>query len=136
MNDTTRTITLDWTGGIGFRGGSAGVPPVELDGDVVRAPGPMHQLLVALAGCAGADVVSILPKMKVDLTTCRIEASGERHPEPPRRYVSLHLHFHLAGSGLDEVKARRAITLSLETYCSVRHSLDPSIPLTWDLTLA
>ena len=136
MTDTTRTITLDWTGGLAFRGGPGGVPPMDLDGDVVQAPGPMHQLLVALAGCAGADVVSILPKMKVELTTCRIVASGERRAEPPRRYVSLHLHFYLAGTGLDEGKARRAIELSLETYCSVRHSLDPSIPLTWDLTLA
>jgi uncharacterized OsmC-like protein len=37
---------------------------------------------------------------------------------------------------LDQVKARRAIDLSLEKYCSVVHSLAPDIAITYAVSLA
>ena len=37
--------------------------------------------------------------------------------------------------GLDEAKARRAIDLSIEKYCSVIHSLKSDIPITYQLEL-
>jgi uncharacterized OsmC-like protein len=42
----------------------------------------------------------------------------------------------LAGKGLDETKARRAIDLSIEKYCSAINSLNPDIPVSYDLVLA
>ncbi len=135
MSEHTRSVTLEWTGDLRFSGGPPDGPATVVDGDLGTGPAPMHQLLVALAGCMGADIVSILPKMQVALATCSITATGERRAEPPQRYVSLHLDVRLAGEGLDLGKARRAIDLSLEKYCSVRHSLDPAIPVTYDLEL-
>jgi uncharacterized OsmC-like protein len=41
----------------------------------------------------------------------------------------------MAGEGITEAKARRAIDLSLSTYCSVVASLAPDIPITYDLEL-
>jgi len=41
----------------------------------------------------------------------------------------------VAGDGADEAKARRAVELSLEKYCSVVASLAPDIPVTYDVTL-
>ena len=41
----------------------------------------------------------------------------------------------MSGKGLDEIKARRAIDLSVEKYCSVIHSLKADIPITWQLEL-
>jgi putative redox protein len=46
------------------------------------------------------------------------------------------LNYRIAGAGLDETKARRAIDLSLEKYCSVVHSLAPDIAITYALSLA
>ena len=46
----------------------------SLDGDNAAAPGPMLTLLLAAASCTGADVVSILEKMRVSLAEFRIEA--------------------------------------------------------------
>lgn len=95
----------------------------------------MVTLLLAAAGCAGADVVSILDKMRAGLASLRIEVTGTRREDIPKRYIALHLVFHLAGRDLDEIRARRAIDLSLEKYCSVVHSLAPDIPITYDVVV-
>ena len=92
-------------------------------------------LLLAVASCSGADVVTILEKMRVTLRELRIEVSGNRREEHPRRYTAIHLEYRLRGDGLDEAKARRAIELSIEKYCSVIHSLASDIPVTHGLTL-
>lgn len=132
---TPRHATLTWTGGLAFEGGAPAGPPVTIDGDGAQGPSPMVALLLAAAGCSGADVVSILEKMRVGLSSLRIEITGTRREEVPARYVALHLTFHLAGSGLDAAGARRAIDLSLAKYCSVVHSLAPDIAITSDVVL-
>lgn len=135
MTVDTKRVSLRWQGGLVFRGGEPGGPETTVDGDNAEAPGPMLTLLLAAAACSGADVVSILQKMRVTVRTCRIEASGTRREAEPRRYTALHLEYHLAGDGLDEAKARRAIGLSIGKYCSVLHSLAPEIAVTHGLTL-
>lgn len=135
IEDFTRTVALDWSGDLRFNGGPPGGPATLLDGDAVQAPGPVHMLLAAAAACSGADVVSILRKMQVDLREFRTEVTGQRRSEHPRRVTSLHFRFRLRGGGLDETKARRAIDLSIEKYCSVLGSLNPDIPITYELDL-
>ncbi len=130
-----RHATLTWTNGLAFEGGAPDGPSVTIDGDAAQGPSPMITLLLAAAGCTGADVVSILEKMRVGLSSFRIEVTGTRREEQPKRYVALHLVFHLAGRDLDETRARRAINLSLEKYCSVVHSLARDIAITYDLVL-
>jgi putative redox protein len=129
-------IALDWERGMIFRGGAPGGPSVMIDGDNVQAPGPMLTLLLAAASCTGSDVVMILEKMRVELRQLRIEVHGTRREEAPRRYTAIRFEFRLAGGGLDEAKARRAIDLSLEKYCSVVASLAPDTAFSYGLTLA
>jgi putative redox protein len=129
-------IALDWERGMIFRGGVPDGPSVMIDGDNVQAPGPMLTLLLAAASCTGSDVVMILEKMRVELRQLRIEVHGTRREEAPRRYTSIRFEFRLAGGGLDEAKARRAIDLSLEKYCSVVASLAPDTAFSYGLTLA
>jgi putative redox protein len=136
MTAETKRITLAWERGLVFRGGAEGVPEVVIDGDNAAGPGPMLNLLLAAAACSGSDVVSILQKMRVGLRECRIEASGTRREQEPRRYTAIHFEYHLAGDGLDQNRARRAIDLSLEKYCSVMASLAPDTRITYGLTLA
>jgi putative redox protein len=132
----TRQVTLTWQEKLRFSGGAPEGPSMTIDGDNAAAPGPMLTLLLAAASCSGSDVVIILEKMRVQLRELRIEVAGVRRDEEPRRYVAIHFEYHLGGEGLDEVKARRAIGLSLEKYCSVIHSLAPDIGITYALTLA
>jgi putative redox protein len=136
MTAETKRIALTWERDQVFCGGAPGGPEVVIDGDNRAGPGPMHSLLLAAAACSGSDVVVILGKMRVVLRELRIEVSGVRREQEPRRYTSIHFDFHLAGEGLDETRARRAIDLSLEKYCSVVASLAPDIKITYGLALA
>ncbi len=136
MTAETKRVALTWESGLVFRGGAPGGPEVVIDGDNAAGPGPMLSLLLAAAACTGSDVVVILEKMRVLLRQVRIEVSGVRREQEPRRYTSIHFDFHLAGDGLDEPRARRAIDLSLDKYCSVVASLAPDITITYGLALA
>ena len=134
-DDNLRTATIKWEGGVRFRGGMKGVPPTLIDADGVESSGPMVTLLLAAAACSGADMVGILQKMQVTLEELSAEVSGRRAPEHPKRYLTLHFSYRIRGEGLDEAKARRAIDLSHQKYCSVLHSLNSDIAITYDLDL-
>lgn len=133
-----RAVTLDWTGqGMVFRGRGSepATPEIVLDGDGAAGPSPMLALLLAAASCSASDVVLILEKMRVALERLTVEVEGVRRDEEPRRYVALHFSFRMAGAGLDHAKAERAVSLSLEKYCSVVHTLAPDVAVTHDVVL-
>lgn len=135
MAQETKRATLIWQQGLRFSGSEAGGPAIIVDGENVAGPGPMLALLLAAAACSGSDVVLILKKMRVDFREFRIEVAGTRREEEPRRYVAIHLDYRLAGEGIDPLKVRRAIDLSLEKYCSVINSLAPDIAISYALSL-
>jgi putative redox protein len=130
-----RQATMTWVRDLVFEGGAPDGPAGMLDGDGAAAPSPVVALLMAVAACSGSDVVAILEKMRVGLTRCRIEVTGTRREEHPRRFLDMQLVFHLSGTDLDEARARRAIDLSMDKYCSVVHSLAPDIAITHELRL-
>ncbi|HEV8177625.1 MAG TPA: hypothetical protein VGP44_08060, partial [Gemmatimonadales bacterium] len=66
----------------------------------------------------------------------RIDGDNTDAPGPVlRRFVAIHFVYHLSGAGLDLAKARRAVALSLDKYCSVIHSLASDIRITHELAL-
>jgi putative redox protein len=132
----TKQASLTWQQDLRFVGSAPEGPAATIDGNNAAGPGPMLTLLLATAACSGSDVVLILQKMRVRLHELRIDVAGVRREEEPRRYVAIHLDYRIGGEGLDEAKARRAIDLSLEKYCSVIHSLAPDIAVTYALSLA
>ena len=134
-----RTVKMAWLGeGLKFRG--AGTEPespsIVVDGDSAEGPSPMLALLMAAGGCSGADVVHILKKMRQQPTTLEITVSGIRREEEPRRFTGLHMTFRVSGDGLDREKIEHAVSLSIEKYCSVIHSLAPDITVVYDIELA
>ena len=134
----TRSIRIDWTGeGLKFRGAGTDptTPTVEIDPENEAAPGPMLQLLIAAAGCSGADVVSILEKMRAGLESLTIDVTGTRREEHPKRYTAIKYVFRMSGKNLDETRAARAVSLSLEKYCSVLHSLAPDIEVEHEIII-
>jgi putative redox protein len=132
----TKRVSLRWEEGLRFVGGAEAGPAIHIDGDNASAPGPMLTLLLAAASCTGSDVVVILEKMRIELQDLRIEVAGQRREQEPRRYTAVHFDYHMAGTGLTQDKANRAVSLSVEKYCSVIHSLAPDIAITYAVTLA
>ena len=130
-----KRVRLDWREGMVFEGRAAGKAPITLDAGGPEGPSPMEALLLALAGCTGSDVVSILRKKKAAPSAFAVEVTGERRAEHPKRYTAITLTFRIRAEGLDEVQARHAIDLSLEKYCSVTHSLAADIAVRYELAL-
>jgi putative redox protein len=130
-----REITMRWTGELTFEGGAPERPPILVDGGGKAGISPVDLLLVAAATCSAADVVTILKKQRVELRTLEVRVEGTRRETEPRRYTAIHFRFTISGEGADERKARRAIDLSLEKYCSVVASLAPDIRVSYDVAL-
>lgn len=92
---------------------------------------PMQMLLAAAGGCSAIDVVGILKKQRQNPDDLRIEVTGERvKVEEYTEFKSVHLHFILKGSHLDEKKVERAIDLSVNKYCSVSKTLEKTAKIT------
>ena len=90
-----------------------------------KAPTPMDTVLIALGGCTGMDVVSILEKMRVRFESLEIEVRGERNEEHPRVYTKIEIVYRIKGD-VDEEKVKKAVELSMERYCSVAAMLKKS----------
>ena len=80
---------------------------------------PKAMMLSSLAGCSGLDVVSILDKMKVQISDFRIDTYGELTDEHPKTYHTVSVEYHFYGDNLDEGKIKKAVDLSIEKYCGV-----------------
>ena len=80
---------------------------------------PSDLLLLALGGCTGVDVISILEKERQEVTGLEIKVTGEQDPDPPWTFRDIRVEYEVEGKGLKEEAVRRAIQLSEEKYCSV-----------------
>ena len=130
-----------WTEGMQFAG--AGWSGIEVRMDAAKEFGghetaarPLELLLVGLAGCTGMDVVSLLRKMRVDFAGLELEIEAEKSEEHPHVFTDIHLVYTITGNEVDEEKAKRAIELSQEKYCSVSAMLRKACPVNWSLRIA
>ena len=87
---------------------------------------PMQMLLMGAAGCAAIDIVSILKKQRQEISDFDIEADGEREVPAVKGeaavFKDVTIHFKLKGK-VDPEKAKRAVELSMEKYCSASKTL-------------
>ena len=135
MAGNVAEITLRWREALEFAATAPGRPAVVVDANDTVAVSPVELLLVAAASCTASDVVLILQKQRVALRGLEVRVRGTRREEQPRRFTALHFVFTVTGDGADEAKARRAVDLSLEKYCSVVASLAPDIRISYDVAL-
>ncbi len=95
-----------------------------------RGSRPMELILMGLGGCTAFDVVHILRKSRLEVSTCRVELQAERAPEPPKVFTRIHVHFIVGGKGLTEKRVERAVQLSAEKYCSASIMLSKAVEIT------
>ncbi len=89
----------------------------EHNGGQDRGPRPMEMLLVALAGCAGMDIITILRKKRQDIIGYEIRIYGERVEEHPRVFVHITVEHIFTGHNIVPEAVERAIELTEERYC-------------------
>ncbi len=95
-------------------------------------PSPMELMLLGTGGCSTYDVVSILEKGREPVEDVQVEISAERAEADPKVFVKMHLHFIVKGRGINPAKVERAISLSVDKYCSASAMMAKSADLTHD----
>ena len=70
-----------------FGGSSAGTRPKEL-------------LMIAIGGCAGSDITSILTKKKIKVDSFEINITAESAEEHPQVFTSMHMEFVFTGKNI------------------------------------
>ena len=91
---------------------------------------PMELLLVALAGCTGISVLSILRKRKQDITGYELHVHGERAAHHPKVFTTISVQHIFTGKELDTIWIERAIALAEERYCGVEAMLGKTATIT------
>ena len=97
---------------------------------------PMQILLMALGGCSGIDIVSILKKQRQQVEGFRMSIDGEREPGvEPSLWKEVKILFQLEGD-IDLDKAKKACQLSMDKYCSVAETLRRSgTQISWEVEI-
>lgn len=103
---------------------------IDVKGDRHSAPTPMEMLLVSVAGCTAADVISILIKKRQDVTGYRVEITGTRAEDHPRKFVTFHVHHIVHGRNVSDNAVADAVELSDTKYCSVAANVRPTATIT------
>ncbi len=133
-------VKTQWKGGMSF--------DAEIDNHVVRVdapssvggedsgPGPKKLMLLALAGCTGMDVVSILKKMRVELDDLEVVVEADHTTNKfPKHYVKMHTIYTFYGKNLSKSKIEKAVKMSEETYCGVKAVYAKAMELTSEIRL-
>lgn len=100
-----------------------------------RGPRPKPLALVALAGCTGMDVISILKKMRIEPSYFNVSVEGELTEEHPRYYEKIHLAYEFKGNDLPMEKLEKAVNLSQERYCGVTAMLQKAASITHEIRI-
>jgi len=132
-------ISISWKKGMAFEAGVNGhkimLDAAEQHGGKDLGPRPKALMLVALAGCTGMDVVSILTKMRVELDNFDVKVEGEQSEEQPVHFISMHIIYEFWGKDLPVDKLEKAISLSHERYCGVSAVYRKAMPVTNEIVV-
>ena len=117
--DSNHWVAMD--GPTAFGGAEAGSKPMEL-------------ILIALGGCTGMDVVSLLKKMRVEFSDFKVEISAEKKEEHPKTFTKVHIRYIIKSTAPKE-KIEKAVELSQKKYCSVSAILRQSAEVTYEIVV-
>ena len=124
--------TVKWAGDDFF----IGIPPsghaltIDSRGDRRAAYSPLEMLLVSVAACTAADVISVLEKKRQKVTAYDVKVSGTRVDDHPRKFTAFHVHHIVQGHNVSEQAVAHAVELSDQKYCSVAATVRPTAEIT------
>ncbi len=132
-------IKVDWLGNMAFKAEVNGheiiLDAVDAVGGENRGPRPKPLMMVALAGCTGMDVVSILKKMRVEVDHFTVRVVGNLTEEHPKHFDGMHVIYEFKGSDLPMEKLEKAVSLSEERYCGVSVSYRKAMGITTEIKI-
>lgn len=130
-------VYIDWQGEMAFEADVNGhkimLDAASESGGYDKGPRPKPLMLVALAGCTGMDVVSILKKMRVEFENLRIWVEAEQTEEHPKHYSSMKIIYEFKGKDIPLDKLEKAVNLSEERYCGVNAVYKKAMPVSTEI---
>ncbi len=118
-----KEINMQFDGGMAFSteldGHKIVVDAPEEVGGKDSGPRPKALMLVALGGCTGMDVVSLLKKMRVNYDSFNVRIEGNLTEEHPKQFDQMTLVYEFSGADIDQAKVEKAVNMSMEKYCGV-----------------
>jgi putative redox protein len=126
-------IIVEWKKGMSFESEIDGhkliVDAADESGGENNGPRPKKLLLLALGGCTGMDVISVLKKMKVEILNFNIKVIGITLEEHPKKFSEIEVVYQFKGKNLEYEKLKKAVDLSKDKYCAVIGTLKDSVKL-------
>jgi putative redox protein len=127
------SVNVKWNGGMSFEADVMDYK-IMMDADPEfggqrKGPKPKPLLLVALAGCTGMDIVSLLNKMRIEFKKFNIRVDGDTADEHPKKFTRITITYEVTGKNIDREKVEKAVILSKEKYCSVSATLKDSVTI-------
>lgn len=95
---------------------------------------PMEMTALSVVGCSSIDILMILEKQKQAVDDFEAEIDAERADDHPRVFTDVHMHYVFEGD-VEPDKVRRAIDLSLDTYCSVSNMVGETATITYSFAV-
>jgi len=131
---------LIWKSGMSFNTFTDSGFPIRIDasedhGGANEGPRPMELILIALGGCTGMDVISILQKKRQDVTNFEILLHADRATDHPKVFTDITVEFVVTGHNVDEEAVKRAVELSETKYCSANAMLSKTAKITTKVTV-
>ena len=133
------SINLQWLSDMSFEASVDG-HKIYLDSKVEHGgknvgPRPKPLMMVALAGCTGMDVISILGKMRVKYDEFNVEVEGELTEDHPKRFIGMKVIYRIKGENIPLKKIEKAVTLSKENYCGVSANYKKAFPIDYEIII-
>lgn len=133
------SVSLNWLNDMAFDAEING-HKIYLDASVEHGgkdlgPRPKPFMLVALGGCTGMDVVSLLKKMRVNFDSLNISVEGELTEEHPKHFYKMKVIYSLKGENIPLDKVQKAVDLSKDRYCGVHESLKKAMEIEFEIRI-
>lgn len=120
---------------INEQGNVVDIDGAESIGGEGKGARPMQLLLMGLGGCSSMDVLSILEKQKVKLSSYDVNIDAEREADQtPSLFTKINIRFIFDGENLGDSeikKIKRAVDLSMNKYCSVTKIMEKTAEITF-----
>ena len=100
-----------------------------------KGPKPKPLMMLALAGCTGMDVISLMNKMRVEYDSLNIVIEGELTEEHPKHFTKMKVIYEIGGSNVDLKKVEKIVNMSKEKYCGVSYSYAKVMELEYEIKL-
>ena len=136
---TKENVKINWLENMAFKADIYGheiiLDSSEKAGGENRGPRPKPLMMVALAGCTGMDVVSILKKMRIEFEDFSVLVEGDLTEEHPKQFTKMHVIYAFKGKNLPLDKIQKAVELSEEKYCGISASYRKAFKITSEIQI-